>query len=156
MGGHAMKMRSRMVASGIAFALVGALVGTTWAAAGARLVAVVNASNRTKSISSSDLREMFLGRSRFWDDGMPVQLFSRPEGSEADLLLLRDVLHMTPARLRHHWQELALSGRGTAPEVVYSPGELARKVAREPGAISYMTASEAVNLGPGVRVVPVN
>jgi hypothetical protein len=98
---------------------------------------------------------MFLGREKFWQDNTPVQPYVRPESSDAGRLLHRQVLRMTPARFRHHWQGLQLSGRGTAPRSVTSGRAAIAQVAAARGGVSIVTASEARAAGSHVKVVEI-
>jgi ABC-type phosphate transport system substrate-binding protein len=138
-----------IAAAGAALLVAGAVMAQE------RIVAVVHPRNPVTRISQADVRNMFLGREKFWSDGTPVQPYVRPETSDAGRLLLRQVLRMTPARFRHHWQGLQLSGRGTAPPNVSSGRRAIAQVAAARGGISILTESEARAAGSHVKVVEI-
>ena len=142
-------MPAALAAAGIAFLVASATIAQE------RIVAIVHPRNPVTRVSDADLRNMFLGREKFWEDGTPVQPYVRPESSDAGRLLHRQVLRMTPARFRHHWQGLQLSGRGTAPGSVSSGRSAIARVAAARGGLSIVTQTEARAAGSHVKVVEI-
>jgi ABC-type phosphate transport system substrate-binding protein len=112
----------------------------------ATLVAVVHPSNKVQELGKSDLRNMYLGRRKTWSDGKPVSAYMRPPGSDAGLAFMRTILSMTPARFRHHWQSLELSGQGVTPRTLASATAVVSVVAANEGAIAFLTEAEVRRL----------
>jgi hypothetical protein len=120
------------------------------------LVAIVHPRNPITEIGKTDLRNIYLGHQLTWPDGTAIRAFMRPESSTAGHAFFRDVLKMTPARFRHHWQELELSGQGTAPKTLSSSKDVAEKVSGSRGTISYAIESDAKDLGGDVKVIRIS
>jgi len=120
-----------------------------------RLVAVVNARNPVRRLSDSDVRNIFLGRTKFWDDRTPVEPFLRPESTAAGRAFFAQLLQMTPSRFRHHWQGLQLSGQGTAPHPIENARTALAQVGVARGGICIATEAEAGGGDAHVKVIPI-
>ena len=121
-----------------------------------RLVAIVNAHNALSSIDKANLQNIYLGHQLTWSDGTTIRPFMRPESSAAGHAFFRDVLKMTPARFRHHWQELELSGQATAPKTVATVRDALDKVSATRGGVSYVVESEAKDVSGDVKIVKIS
>src|SRR5262245_50686375 len=78
----------------------------------------VNPANTAGDFSATDLKNIYLGRRKTWSSGVAIRPFIRPPKAPAGFAFFRNILKMTPARFRHHWQEQELSGQGTAPKTL--------------------------------------
>lgn len=150
------RSRTTRTCLALAIALVAAAGWGGSAGAQGELVAVVNAQNSVGRLSGSKVRSFYLGRAKFWDDNVLVRPYTRPPSTDAGRGLFR-LLKMTPARYRHHWQSLQLSGRGTAPQNVRSAASAIGAVASDRGGITVLSASEAsaARGNSAVRVLPI-
>jgi hypothetical protein len=119
------------------------------------LVVIVNARNPISRLSPSDVRNVYLGRRRFWSNDLPVQAFTRPESTPAGRGLLRQVLEMAPSRFRHHWQGLQLSGQGTAPRPMGNGRQAVAAVAAARGGICYLVESERSQADARVKLIAI-
>jgi ABC-type phosphate transport system substrate-binding protein len=124
-----------------ALVVVGVLAGVARAQE-QKLHVIVNPSNAVASMSLEEVKACFLGEKTFWSGQRAVTPIGRPEGAEAGKLLYKTILRMTPARFRHHWTGLELSGRAVAPNIVAKPEDVALLVQGNPGAISVVTTAE--------------
>lgn len=121
------------------------------------IVAVLNARNPTRALTRAQVRAMLLGQSAFWHGVVPVRPFAPAPGSAAARVAYGDLLAMSASQFQQHWLARQLAGQGVAPPTVAGPQDVAQQVARAPGGIAVMLASDAWSLNaPGVRVVPVN
>jgi ABC-type phosphate transport system substrate-binding protein len=103
------------------------------------VVIVCNGSVKEVSLSRADVQGMFLGRKTRWGDGrkvVPVLLKNSP----ATDLFLRSYVGKTPQQFTLHWDRLAFTGRGRAPDLFDSPKGLMDFVNRTPGAIGFIPA----------------
>ncbi len=151
-------MRARLCISAAVLAALALAVAAAAVQAESKvdpIVAVVNAGNDASKLTKTDLKNIYLGRQKTWSSGGTIRPYMRPTGAGAGFTLLRNVLKMTPARFRHHWQELELSGQGTAPKSISSARDVIDKVAAEEGAISYLTEAEAKNAGDKVKILKI-
>jgi ABC-type phosphate transport system substrate-binding protein len=107
------------------------------------IVLVLHVSRGTQGLSVTDLKNIYLGRKKTWSDGTQIVPYMRPPKVGAGFTFHRDVLHMTPARFRYHWQGLQLSGQGSPPRTLTLPTEVMQAVAGNRGAVGYVTETEA-------------
>jgi ABC-type phosphate transport system substrate-binding protein len=117
----------------------------------------MHVSRGSMGLSVTDLKNIYLGRKKSWSDGTVIQPYMRPPRAGAGFTFHRDILKMTPARYRYHWQGLQLSGQGSQPRTLTLPTEVIRSVAASPGAIGYVTESEAQRFPrpPQVRILAI-
>ncbi len=122
-----------------AFAFV-LMVGS---AAGAELAVVVNKSTSLETIGSGQLRMMLMGETTRWQDGKKVTPVQTPLESPEGALLLKVVYKMSAAILKRYYMQAAFVGKDiTAPADVASATALKQFVARTPGAIGCILASD--------------
>lgn len=121
------------------------------------IMLVVHVSRGTPALSPTDLKNIYLGRKKLWSDGTAIQPYMRPPRAAAGFTFHRDVLKMTPARFRHHWQGLQLSGQGSQPRTFTLATDVLQAVAASPGAIGYLTEAEVQKFPrpPQVRVLAI-
>lgn len=151
----------------ISISLVAA-IGLMWASASEAnkpklepLVVVVHGSNSVARLSSVDLKNIYLGRQTRWSNGDPVAAYMRPARSGAGFAFMRKILKMTPAKFRYHWQGRELSGRGRAPSTISQTAKLVSQIARNRGAIGYVTEKESRRLkayvsAGRIKLIPLN
>jgi hypothetical protein len=126
----------------LALTLVGCLPVCS-AAAGAELAVVVNKATTIETISAADLRSMFLGDKTKWPDGKKVTPVQTALESPEGVLLLKVVCKMSDAALKRYYMQAAFTGKDvTQPVNVSSPAALKQFVARTPGAVGCILASD--------------
>jgi ABC-type phosphate transport system substrate-binding protein len=126
-----------------------------------KLVAVVHPELDEPRLGKSDLKNIYLGRQTRWSDGTPIEPYNRPVRGDAGFAFFRNVLQMTPAKFRYHWQGRQLSGRGTAPPTIATAKKIAGLASRLKGGIGYVTESEAAKLKPyatarRIKLIPID
>jgi hypothetical protein len=100
------------------------------------------------------LRQLYLGR-RTRVDGRRIHWFELPPGSAAHRSFVRLALELSERELERYWLAQALSGGPLPPREIQSPGELVRRVATRPGALSYLEWETLRSLPRvGVKVIP--
>ncbi len=152
---HVLRSGWLWVAQVVALA-VGVAYAAPIRAADEGLLAVVHVSLDVTAIGKDELRAAFLGSKGYWSGQKVVVAVTRQPNSEAGRLLFKNILQMTPARFRHHWNELELSGRAVSPSAAARIEDVATLVQASPGAISVLLASEADALkGFRVKTVPI-
>lgn len=111
--------------------------------AAADLAVVVNKSTGVETISSADLRLMFLGEKTKWPDGKKVTTVQTSSESPEGALLLKLVCKMSDAALKRYYLQAAFTGKEILPPAdVASAAALKQLVARTPGAIGCILASD--------------
>jgi hypothetical protein len=110
---------------------------------GTELAVVVNKSSTVETVGLGDLRLMMLGEKAKWPDGNKVVTVETAPESAARDLLLKTVCKMSDAVLKRYYMQAAFTGKDVAPpKDVASAGALKQFVARTPGAIGCILASD--------------
>jgi ABC-type phosphate transport system substrate-binding protein len=148
----------RAVLGVMALVLVGIVAGARPASAQVSdgVVVIINPRNPTQTLSSADVKKMFLGQTAFWHGVVPVKVVVRPDDSAAAKLFYPSVLAMTPQAFRKHWDKLQLAGRGVAPDIAVSIEDVVKAVTKTPGGVGFALASETWKLqGKDVKIISV-
>jgi ABC-type phosphate transport system substrate-binding protein len=103
------------------------------------LVIVVNRSNPVDSLSSSELRNIFLGSRSHWSNGRRITLVMRDPGEAERKVILRDVCNMTEDQMKTHFLHGLFTGEIlVSPKVLSTPLGVRRFIFNVPGAIGYL------------------
>lgn len=79
---------------------------------------IVNKKNSQKSLSSVDVKRIFLLEQRYWDNGKKIMV-TLPRRGRALAAFKKGVLDMDEIKLSEHWQELKqISGKGAPMETL--------------------------------------
>lgn len=116
-------------------------LGASAAAAAAELAAVVSSKTELKSLTSTQLANIYLGRSNRFPDGTPAVPCDLPEGSALRDAFYAKVTGQSPAQVKAHWSKIIFTGRGQPPREVSSSREAKKLVAENPGVICYIDKS---------------
>jgi len=106
------------------------------------------------NLTLGELRRLVLGDRGFWPASVRVTLLLRaPVAHERDVIL-RAVCQMTEAQFRQHWiGKVFRADTAVAPKIVYSSDMSVDMVARIPGAITFVDASQ---VGRNVKVLKID
>ncbi len=139
-----------LLTSVMAAGLAAAIVSTATAAAGVQVVA--NPSVHAASVSTDDLKAVFLGTKKNLPDGSNVEPVLAESGAAHDAFL-KDVLGKSDQALRNYFKTLVFTGKGSMPKSFASDAEIIKYVAKTPGAIGYISASADA---AGVKKIAIN
>jgi hypothetical protein len=106
----------------------------------AGVVVVVSAENRTASLTSLEIEDIFLGRRNTFPNGEPV------EPIEVDNLTARKefyniYLKRTVVQVRGFWARQIFTGQGRPPRSVPNAEAALNYIAEHPNAVSYVDSS---------------
>ena len=102
------------------------------------ILIIVNASLKERSISESDLRDIFLKKRTAWKSGVKaVPIHSRNAELRGDFL--GRLLNMSASEEARYWQEQQIRSGGSAPTAF---GNTLEAVYRLKGAVSYVYRSD--------------
>jgi hypothetical protein len=107
----------------------------------------------TPSVSSDQVRNVFLGRTTVWPNGTTARPLNRPAGTTAARKFYGGILKMNAGSFAEHWSEIQLGGGGIAPPTVSSGKVTVAKVAATSGGFGYVMESELPENTNGVRLV---
>lgn len=112
------------------------------------LVAFVNKDISVSSVSSDELRQMFLGVRTSWPGGGRVTCVNASDGTRSRDLFRSLVLRMSAAEEKRYWEEQKVQGKGQEPPAF---ANTVKAVFRLKGGVSYGMRSEV--RGDVVRIV---
>lgn len=107
------------------------------------LAIVVNRSNPVDELSTSELRNIFLGSRGLWPNGRRITLVMRDLDDPERTVILRDVCGMTEQQFRTHFVRGLYNGEIlVSPKILSSVPGVRRFIFNVPGAIGYLRLSE--------------
>lgn len=125
------------------------LIGFTWASGP---VIIVHKDNPVTSISTSDLKKMFMGKKANWDNGtkvVPMHLVLESDGGN----LFVSSIGTNPSKFKAKWLKLVYSGKATPPQMFKNSTLIDNMVNLLPGGIGVVNTGYAPT-NPNVKVIP--
>lgn len=105
---------------------------------------IANASVKTDTISSSEIKRVFLLEAHSLDDGTHVEPVLGKSG-RAHEAFLREFLDTNDDTLRVYYGTLVFTGKASMPKELDSDADIVKYVARTKGAIGYVSADTMVS-----------
>jgi len=115
-------------------------------------VVIVNNANPVNSLSTVELRRIFMKQSRMWPHGEPMVPVDWDSTHYLRTIFSKDVLGRSVREMQEYWVQQSMTQGLTPPSTQRSARAVLRFVASVPGAISYVPPSE---VDETVRVMPV-
>lgn len=103
---------------------------------------MVSPDNPVKTLSRTQLADLFLGRTDQFPDGRRAVPLDQAESSPAREAFNERVLNRSAAQVRAHWAKAVFTGRGRPPRNVADCDEVKAAVAGDSRAIGYIDASQ--------------
>jgi ABC-type phosphate transport system substrate-binding protein len=124
-----------LVRLALALALALALISVR---AAANVVAVVSSKSAIRTLTVTQVADIFLGRmSRFPDGTLAVPIDLSDGSAERDQFYLK-VAGKTPAQVKAYWSKIIFTGRGQPPKAVRSALDMRKYIAANIAAIGYI------------------
>ena len=101
------------------------------------------------SLTEEALKNIYLGRTKYWDNGQAIVIIVLPDQTDA---ALQQVSGMDGSLFKTYWQRLAFSGRGQIPKRASDAAALVSLVASTKDAIALAPTDAALN---GVRKIEI-
>ncbi|MEO6079141.1 MAG: phosphate ABC transporter substrate-binding protein [Steroidobacteraceae bacterium] len=117
----------------------------------AEVVAVVSSKNQVKTLSKTQVADIFLGKVRRFPDGTAALPIDQAEGSSARDEFYTKVAAKTAAQMKAHWSKIIFTGRGRPPLWGANIAELKKRIAENPSAIGYIDRAQ---LDASIREIP--
>lgn len=133
----------------IALLLIGLL--PIVAAAEKDAVIIANQAVEVSSVTSSELRDIYLGHKRRWSNGDNLRFVICHQIGFIESFLDR-YIGMTRRQYNDYWKKLVFSGRSRAPESYYSPEQVLRVVQQDPTAVGIVPSGMDLS---GVKILSV-
>jgi ABC-type phosphate transport system substrate-binding protein len=100
-------------------------------------VVIANEGVPATSLSGATLKDMFTGKSMYWEGGQAVAIVYVGDKTDA---ALKEISGMDSSGFKTFWQRLAFSGRGQAPKKADDGAAAVALVAATKGAIAIVPA----------------
>ena len=127
------------------------LTGMTALPAAENLKVIANLSVPESSISSDELKGVFLMTKTSLHDGTHVEPVLL-KGGAAHASFVKEYLGKTDSALETYYRSLVFTGKASMPKILASDAEVEAYVAKTKGAVGYVSASAA---GAGVKTLEV-
>jgi hypothetical protein len=131
------------------FAAATLLLLSVGAAQAANVVVIGNGAGESK-VSSTDARDMFLGRKTLWANGAKVRVCLL-RGIPADDPFYATLLDKDERQFNAYWVRRLFSGNGVPPTMVTSSKELGDFLGANPGAICYAGSDILAGVSPAPK-----
>jgi TonB family protein len=116
-------------------------------------VMVVHAANPVSQMTPMEVSHAFLKRIPTWDDGSAIEPVDLPEGDATRAEFSRVIHGRSVDAIAVFWRQQAFAGKGVAPPVRQTPGDVLGFVASNPRAIGYVPAGTTLPAQVKVLVV---
>jgi ABC-type phosphate transport system substrate-binding protein len=140
-------MKSRLIQFGLLGVVLWLGMGRALALDGAVLIA--NSSVAVDSLSADALKDIYTGKTKYWEGGQAVVIAVLPDKTD---VALQQASGMDSSSFKTFWQRLAFSGRGSEPKKADDAAALVALVASTKGAIAIVPADAALT---GVKKIDV-
>lgn len=107
----------------------------------ADVVVIVNKDSGVSSLSASDVKKLFLGKSRTLPGGASAKVVDQPEGAATREEFGSKVLKKSPSQLKAYWSKLIFSGKGAPPQTMDDDAAVKAFVADNANGIGYVDAA---------------
>ena len=139
-------MKSFLKTSLVCLAL---LAGVAQSQALTGAVVIVNEGVSATSLSADALKDIYTGKTAYWEGGQSVTIAVLTDKTDA---ALKEVSGMDGSQFKTFWQRLAFSGRGQQPKKADDAAALVALVASTMGAIALVPADTALT---GVKKIEI-
>ena len=112
-------------------------------------VVIANPGVAADSLTAEALKNIYTGKTKYWDGGQSVIIGVLPDKADA---ALQQACGMDSSAFKIFWQRIAFSGRGQEPKKSLSAAELVQLVATTKGAIAIVPADAKLD---GVKKIEV-
>jgi ABC-type phosphate transport system substrate-binding protein len=112
-------------------------------------IVIANSSLAADSLGADALKDIYTGKTKYWDGGQVIIIAVLPDKTDA---ALQQACGMDTSAFKTFWQRLAFSGRGQEPKKAADAAELVQLVAATKGAIAIVPADAALN---GVKKIEI-
>ena len=140
-------MKSFLFKLGLLLALLAA--GSFRALALDGAVVIVNAGVAADNLSADALKDIYTGKTKYWEGGQAVVIAVLPDKTDA---ALQQASGMDASSFKTFWQRLAFSGRGQEPKHADDAAGIVTLVSATKGAIAIVPADTALT---GVKKIEI-
>lgn len=115
--------------------LVGSLITTSSIFAG---VAVIGNPANSSVLTSDQVKDLFLGKTKSLPNGERAKVVDQSEGSATRHEFYSSIVGRDSDEMKAHWSRLVFTGKGTPPEAVGDDAAVKAYVSKTPDGIGYI------------------
>ncbi len=134
--------------------LISALLTTGFSMPAFAAVAVIIHPDNPNTLDSTQVRKIFLGKSRAFPDGMEVLPVDQDTGQEDRAVFIKLVLKKDEGNLNSYWARMLFSSKGKPPKVINDSKAMKQLIASNKNAIGYIDAKLVDESVKVVVIVP--
>ncbi|MFA6008556.1 MAG: hypothetical protein WC799_01135 [Desulfobacteraceae bacterium] len=109
-------------------------------AAQAELMVIANKSVTQSTLTSQDIKDIFLGNKQYWNDKSKISVAALSEGDTAKSFF-KTYLGMSPKKYGSMWDEKLYTGGKLSPRLFKNPKQLIDFITQTSGAIGFIDSS---------------
>lgn len=133
-----------------AIAVLGLFVATSvFNLANAEVAVIVHPSNDS-ALSDSDIKKIYLGKSRNFSNGATAVAVDLPEGTATRVAFIDAIVEKSETQFKSYWSRLIFTGKGIPPKILQNDAEVVDLVSRNPDVIGFVDTS---SVNDSVKVV---
>ena len=140
-------MKSKILTFGLLSAVLA--LGSFRALALDGALVIANSSVAADNLSADALKDIYTGKTKYWDGGQTIIIAVLPDKTDA---ALQQACGMDTSSFMMFWQRLVFSGRGQKPKKADDAAAIVALVAATKGAIAIVPADTALN---GVKKIDI-
>lgn len=125
----------------VIFALWIAIVLAPVLSQAGEITIIANQSIKESNLSKKDIRRIFTGKKKFWDDRVRIVVVIQKD-SAIHKSFLDTYVKKTPSQFASSWNKLIFSGKRSAPHSFEGDQNVAKYVSETQGAIGYVATDE--------------
>ena len=104
----------------------------------ADIAVIVNAANPVKQMSSQQVSDLYLGRTRNFPGGEYALVFDLPRDDTLREKFFSSLVGMSPQQVNAYWSRLMFTGQVLPPQAMPNDRAVLDIVRRNPGAVGYV------------------
>ena len=114
------------------------------------IVVVVHPSNSINTMTQDEIRRIYLGKNKLFENGSSVAPIDAQKRSSRRLEFYKKVVEKNPSQISSYWSRLIFTGKGAPPRVIDSDDEILAWVESHSNSIAYINKQRVTK---GVKVV---
>jgi len=115
-----------------------ALLGSTLFA---DIAVVTNPSNGVGSLDASQVKKIFMAKTKKFPNGKSVVTIDQNTGNDAYSTFYKKIAGKSPAKMNKYWVKLTFTGKAEAPKKVGGDSDVINTIKSNPNTIGYIDSS---------------
>ncbi len=118
--------------------LPGVILAMGISGAHAEIALIAHPGNAEKSLTSEQVKQIFLGKTGNFPAGNKVVPVDQKDGDSLKNEFYTKVIQKDPSEIKAYWSKLVFAGKGTPPSVLNGDDEVKAWVAKNPDGLGYI------------------